>query len=62
MSITPVAELQKFLNVVFSVTYPVLNAVQATKQGRTLFGAAFEAKMVGNSRYCYSFNIVANIF
>lgn len=27
----PVAELQKFLNVVFSVAYPVLNAVQATK-------------------------------
>ena len=27
----PIAELQKFLNVVFSVTYPVLNAAQAFK-------------------------------
>jgi len=27
----PAAELQKFLNLVFSVAYPVLNAVQATK-------------------------------
>ena len=31
ISNAPVAELQKFLNVVFSVAYPVLNAVQATK-------------------------------
>ena len=31
VSNSPVAELQKFLNVVFSVAYPVLNAVQATK-------------------------------
>lgn len=31
VSNAPVAELQKFLNVVFSVAYPVLNAVQATK-------------------------------
>lgn len=28
---SPAAELQKFLNLVFSVAYPVLNAVQATK-------------------------------
>lgn len=27
----PLAELQKFLNIVFSVAYPVLNAIQATK-------------------------------
>ena len=31
VSNAPIAELQKFLNVVFSVAYPVLNAVQATK-------------------------------
>ena len=31
VSNAPAAELQKFLNVVFSVAYPVLNAVQATK-------------------------------
>ena len=31
VSNAPVAELQKFLNVVFSIAYPVLNAVQATK-------------------------------
>ena len=31
VSNAPVAELQKFLNVVFSVAYPVLNAVQASK-------------------------------
>jgi polysaccharide export outer membrane protein len=27
----PIAELQKFLNVVFSITYPLLNAVQSLK-------------------------------
>jgi polysaccharide biosynthesis/export protein len=31
VSNAPVAELQKFLNVVFSVAYPVLNAVQVTR-------------------------------
>ena len=31
ISNAPIAELQKFLNVVFSVAYPVLNLVQATK-------------------------------
>ena len=31
VSNAPIAELQKFLNVVFSVTYPVLNAAQAFK-------------------------------
>jgi len=31
VSNSPVAELQKFLNVVFSVAYPILNAIQATK-------------------------------
>jgi polysaccharide export outer membrane protein len=31
VSNAPVAELQKFLNVVFSVSYPVLTAIQATK-------------------------------
>jgi polysaccharide biosynthesis/export protein len=31
VSNAPVAEFQKFLNLVFSVAYPVLNAVQATK-------------------------------
>jgi polysaccharide biosynthesis/export protein len=31
VSNAPIAEVQKFLNVVFSVAYPVLNAVQVTK-------------------------------
>ena len=31
VSNAPVAELQKFLNVVFSVAYPLLNVVQVTK-------------------------------
>jgi len=31
VSTAPVAELQKFLNVVFSVTYPVLNAVSVSR-------------------------------
>jgi polysaccharide export outer membrane protein len=31
VSNAPMAELQKFLNVVFSVTYPVLSAIQVTK-------------------------------
>jgi polysaccharide export outer membrane protein len=31
VSTAPVAELQKFLNVVFSVTYPVLNAVAVSR-------------------------------
>ncbi len=31
VSNAPIAELQKFLNVVFSVTYPVLNAVQVSR-------------------------------
>ena len=32
VSNAPVAELQKFLNVVFSVTYPILNAAQSFKK------------------------------
>lgn len=31
VSNAPVAELQKFLNVVFSITYPVLNAINVTR-------------------------------
>jgi polysaccharide biosynthesis/export protein len=31
VSNAPAAELQKFLNVVFSVAYPLLNVVQVTK-------------------------------
>ena len=31
VSNAPAAELQKFLNLVFSIAYPVLNAVNATK-------------------------------
>ncbi len=31
VSNAPIAEVQKFLNVVFSVAYPVLNAIQVTK-------------------------------
>ena len=31
VSNAPAAELQKFLNVVFSIAYPLLNVVQITK-------------------------------
>ena len=31
VSNAPAAELQKFLNIVFSVAYPVLNVIQVTK-------------------------------